>query len=85
MAFYNYTYDAWNRLVAVQRPGISTPQALATYRYDGLGRRIYKKVEDTGPSEYGGHDCEEYYYYDHQWRLLEVRVPDAGQGTGDRG
>ncbi len=50
MAFYNYTDDVWIRLVAVQRPGISTPQTIATYRYDGLGRRIYKKVENTGPS-----------------------------------
>ncbi len=91
---YNYTYDAWNRLLTVQRPGGTTPQTIATYRYDGLGRRIYKNVQNTGrstpvlPRDNRGFDGEEYYYYDYQWRLLEVRVPTydpaTGNVTGDR-
>ena len=34
-----YTYDAENRLIQIDKPGMT-----ATYRYDGLGRRIEKNV-----------------------------------------
>jgi RHS repeat-associated protein len=39
-----YTYDAENRLIQVDEFafGSSTPGAMSTYRYDGLGRRIEK-------------------------------------------
>jgi RHS repeat-associated protein len=70
---YKYTYDAWNRLLTVKRPGISTPQTIATYHYDGLGRRVYKHVENSGDASAGGRDGEEYYYYNHNWQLLEIR------------
>ncbi len=66
---YNYTYDAWNRLVKVTRLGpTSSPQVIATYAYDGLGRRYKKHVENSGDR-----NRTEYFYYDNQWRLLETR------------
>ena len=40
----DYTYDAENRLIKVEEfaAGATVPAATATYRYDGLGRRIEK-------------------------------------------
>ncbi len=36
---YRYSYDPWNRLVKVTRPGpAGSPQVIAEYHYDGLGR-----------------------------------------------
>ncbi len=65
---YKYSYDAWNRLIEVTRLGpASAPQTIATYGYDGLGHRIYKKVEHSGDM-----DREEYYYYNAGWQLLEI-------------
>ncbi len=42
--FTQYTYDAENRLIQVETVtvGNPTPTSTATYRYDGLGRRIEK-------------------------------------------
>ena len=73
---YQYAYDAWNRLVEVRRhttdaPPGSPQRLVATYRYDGLGHRIYKKVANSGDK-----DREEYYYYNQKWQLLEI--DDAG-------
>jgi YD repeat-containing protein len=56
---YGGTYDAWNRLVGVT-DGQST---VATYAFDGMGRRIQKT---TGQDSF-----DDYYTTDHQ--LLEVR------------
>ena len=43
-----YFYDAWNRLVKVQRPGTGgtppTGSVIATINYDGLNRRIVKGI-----------------------------------------
>ncbi|MEK6762395.1 MAG: LamG-like jellyroll fold domain-containing protein [Nitrospirota bacterium] len=51
--FTQYTYDAENRLVKVEdfAAGATTPTAISTYRYDGLGRRI-EKVTPTGTRRY---------------------------------
>jgi YD repeat-containing protein len=56
---YGGTYDAWNRLVAVT-DGQNT---VATYVFDGQGRRIKKTV--------GNDTFDHYYNTSHQ--LLEVR------------
>ena len=40
------TYDAWNRLVEVEDDG----QTLAEYAYDGLNRRVMKRVPVDGGS-----------------------------------
>ncbi len=71
---YNYAYDAWNRLVKVTRLGpTASPQVIATYAYDGLGRRYMKHVEGSGPASAGGRNRTEYFFYDNQWRVLETR------------
>jgi RHS repeat-associated protein len=67
---YQYVYDAWNRLVQVKRKGGSQP-VVATYRYDGLGHRVYKKVENSGDM-----NREEYFYYNQKWQLLEIDNAD---------
>ena len=72
---YEFTYDAWNRLVNVGRQeehssssssmesSSSEPWVtVATYGYDGLARRITKDMEATGPVDY---------YYSRQWQILE--------------
>jgi len=72
-----YTYDAWNRLVAVEEwtwtdtneDGVfqpeekSNPVAVAAYEYDGLGRRIQKTVGETTDD----------YYYNQSCQVLKVR------------
>jgi RHS repeat-associated protein len=55
-----FTYDAWDRLVAVEHAG-SNP--LAGYAYDGLGRRI--TADDGAAREF----C-----YSDAWQVLEERV-----------
>jgi hypothetical protein len=59
---FNYTYDAWNRLVRVETVG-EAPELVATYAYDGQGRRISKTVGETTTD----------YYYDTSWRVIEER------------
>ncbi len=58
-ANYDLVYDAWNRLVAVKQ-GVTT---VASFEYDGLGRRINKVA--------GG--VTEEYYYNSGYQILEVR------------
>jgi len=66
---YLYKYDAWNRLVEVQRKAAAgDPQTIAAYTYDGLGRRIKKVVTNSGDR-----NGTQWFYYDRRWRLLEVR------------
>ena len=65
---HRYTYDAWNRLVEIESRTYTTGTAgswstLATYEYDGLGRRIEKTV---------GSDTWDY-YHSTSWQVLEVR------------
>ena len=60
-----FTYDAWNRLVEVQRAyrqqggTLCEGSVIATLAYDGLGRRITKDVGNSGDW-----DCKYEYYYD---------------------
>lgn len=56
------TYDAWNRLVKIT-DNAGSPATIATYEYDGLGRRIEKTV---------GSDTWDY-YHSSSWQVLEVR------------
>ena len=65
---YKYKYDAWNRLVEVDRQGpTSSPQVIAQYAYDGLGRRIKKVVSNSGDK-----DGTQYFYHNNRWQLLEI-------------
>ncbi len=55
---------------------------IATYTYDGLGRRVSKTV-----SHCGSRNGAEYMYYNNKWQLLEIRTATYdGEGTltGDK-
>ena len=41
------TYDAWNRMVKVETDD-ATPDTLAAFEYDAVGRRIVKAVTNAG-------------------------------------
>ena len=58
---YTYTFDGWNRLVAVHL--VSNSSQVATYSYDGQGHRTSKTVGSTTAE----------YYYDSSWRVVEER------------
>ena len=78
-----YKYDAWNRVVRVNERGTlavsgdaftgTSGGAVAWYKYDALGRRIYKGVFDPSDQEWDGN----YFYYDGH-RMLEHRKTNAG-------
>jgi RHS repeat-associated protein len=55
-----YVYDAWNRLVAVRNGGTT----IASYGYDGMGRRITETESGTTRD----------LYYSAAWQVLEERV-----------
>jgi YD repeat-containing protein len=58
---YDCRYDAWDRLVEVKVTGGAV---VATYRYDGLKRRVTKVA--------GGNT--RHYYYSNRWQVLEERL-----------
>lgn len=51
---YQYTYDAWNRLVSIERAWregtgpVETGSEVSIMAYDGLGRRIKKVIQRSG-------------------------------------
>jgi len=58
-------YDTWNRMVAAKNDDGGSPgTTIATYGYDGKGRRIKKVIN-------GGDTFD--YYYNANYQLLEVR------------
>jgi len=64
-------YDAWNRLVEIKHDNNGETYTLATFEYDGLGRRITKTVDNTDQF-----DATYHYYYDASGggqRKVEVR------------
>jgi RHS repeat-associated protein len=79
-----YTFDAWNRLVAVEEwtwddaneDGVfqagekSTPVPVAEYQYDGLNRRTAKLVYDAPSETWTRTD----FYYNEDWQVLEERL-----------
>lgn len=66
---YTAVYDAWNRLVSLSN-GSTT---VATYRYDGLNRRLTKGVYVSGSL-----DHNEDTYFNEKWQILEVRKTVSG-------
>jgi RHS repeat-associated protein len=62
---YTATYDAWNRMVGLTNT--SGGSAVATYQYDGRGRRVVK----TTPTE------TRHFYYTNSWQDVEERVGTA--------
>ena len=71
-----YTYDAWNRLDEVARK--DTGELIAAYRYDPLGRRIFK-IDVKNRDAATGFTPVEHYYYDGN-RVVEAyrKVPVGG-------
>jgi len=61
---YTLSWDAWNRLVAVEDSASST---VATYAYDGLYRRTTRTVGATTT----------HFYYNDDWRPVETREDAA--------
>ena len=58
-----YTYDAWNRQVAVVKKEYFYTQPTVTYEYDAAGRRVQRTAGNvTGDS-----------HYSDQWQVLEER------------
>ena len=66
---YDCKYDAWDRLVEVK---VTDGAVVATYRYDGLKRRVTKVA--------GGNT--RHYYYSNRWQVLEERL--NALSTADR-
>ena len=67
---YQYSYDAWNRLIKVERAYGNTPTAgseVATIEYGGLGRRIIKEVKNSGDWD------KTYEYYYNGQSMIETR------------
>lgn len=72
---FKFTYDAWNRLIKVQNAyrdpdapsAVQTGSTIADYRYDGLNRRVERKITNSGDLDATYHD----YYRD--WQLVETR------------
>jgi len=60
---FKVSYDAWNRVVRVEEKNSNT--LVAQYRYDGLGRVIYRKLRKEG----GNYD-ERHIYYGVGWQAL---------------
>jgi RHS repeat-associated protein len=59
---FTATYDAWNRLVTISSGGSS----VATYQYDGRGRRIVKVTAATSETRH--------FYYTNNWQNIEERT-----------
>src|SRR6266851_10040651 len=64
-----YKYNAWNRLVQVKNSGGTT---IASYAYDGLGRRI---------QETHGSTVNDLYYSAAAWQVLEERTGGVSTAT----
>ena len=67
---FEFFYDSWNRLDAVQLLDGTT---VAEYDYDAMNRRVEKDVSDSGAG-----DGTTRYYYD-GWQVIEER--DAGDAV----
>lgn len=71
---YRYHYDAWNRLVQIDR--LSNGKMLRHYTYDGLGRLI----KTTSPDNFNNRI--EHHFYDGVRRIQTLVVGDLMSGGG---
>jgi RHS repeat-associated protein len=62
---HTFIYDAWNRAVTVKNSGTT----IASYAYDGLGRRIQQTESGTTTD----------IYFDANWRNVEEQVSGTAQ------
>ena len=76
------SYDAWNRLVAVQN---AASTQVARYEYDGLNRRIVEQVGTLAAPSAAAAAIRDV-YYSQDWQALEERVrtsPSQVAATAD--
>jgi|GEM_PF-970306 len=78
-----YTYDAWNRLVKVEKDAGSGWVVVGRYEYNGLGWRTVKE-SDTTMGTPDGVDERREMYYDASWRLIQEDIDTDLDGTTDR-
>ncbi|MFN0060624.1 MAG: RHS repeat-associated core domain-containing protein [Planctomycetota bacterium] len=71
-----FTYDAFDRLIAVRRK--SDNALIATYGHDALDRRVRKVVYDPATAVVVR---DKRYYYDTRWRVIEERNPAGVEAT----
>jgi RHS repeat-associated protein len=80
----HFTYDAWNRLVAVWADDEGEAgDLIASYQYDGLGRRTVKIVRQVDGEEVRYQRTD--YLYDEQWQVLEDRADTFEDLEGEGG
>jgi len=60
---YHYEYDYENRVTHIYKMNGQTPETVAWYAYDALGRRIWKHDPAAAAANV-------YYYYNDQWQML---------------
>ncbi len=76
-----YVYDAWNRLVRVERNVPSgTNFSVLENEYNALGWRVIRRM-DTAQGAYDGLDEERRYYFNTGWQMVEEHV-DTSYSSG---
>ncbi len=75
-----YTYDAWNRLVRVEKvlSGGARTTVLEN-EYNGLGWRVVRRM-DTSDGAYDGLDERRHYYFTPSWQMIEEHVDSNNDG-----
>lgn len=68
-----YTYDAWNRLVAVTHDDGTNTHDIGQYEYNGLGWRTVRRADTKGFGK-DGIDEQRIYYFSNRWQFIEERV-----------
>jgi RHS repeat-associated protein len=66
---YTAIYDSWNRLVSLA----NSTTTVTTYAYDGLHRRIFKRIYVSGTLDHNEHA-----YLNEKWQIVEVRKEVSG-------
>ncbi len=75
-----YTHDAWNRLVKVEKVlGSGARTTVLRNTYNGLNWRVTREV-DLSKGAYDGVDEKRAYYYSAGWQMVEEHV-DSDLGT----
>jgi len=79
-----HTYDAWNRLVKVERrcgPGTASLKLVAEYQHNALGWRVVRRIDtafldSSGAEGDGTLDQQTLAYYNERWQLLREEIYD---------
>jgi hypothetical protein len=76
---WEYTHDAWNRLVKARRDTGSGPVEVATYTYNGLH---WRTTETHAGAAQGGGAKVTRMYYSSAWQLLWEETDGSSAGSG---